>query len=695
MKLFKNYFLPIILITFLILFSFGKVFAGFFQQDEWLSFSFRYLYSGSGILNIIKNAFTPSVGHFQPFNELVLQALFSVFNLNYIGYAAISLSLHIVNVILVYVLIKKIGSNGYLAFLTATLFGISASSYQSTSWVFADVGIHLAAIFVILSLIKIFDFVKTGSFKHLYISITCLVTSLMFKEIGLGLFGLLPAIILIFGQLTAPTKKRAIFYILTAGGVYLLIRFAMIYVPATNSKASSVFASQPVNYLFCNLLYLPFLAFTQSLVPSGLLINLLQKLAILSKNYSAQTLNSALFRSFLEGQALLVVCISVSLILVLANLFTFLKNRKIAIANNIILGILLVVFSSPIFALSPERIGIIYVLDSRNLYLPVLGTSITIVMGLFIIFKQNIKKTGIGILLLVFLNTYLLSDILGSNAQVGSTRKNILEEISRDIPILAPKTVFYTESDKSFYGLSETQRVMPFQSGFGQTLLIWYFDKQKLPKEFLENRFLWELTSEGYKEFQGTGFGYFRSFKNLVEAINKNNLSQENVFAMSYNSETNEIRNTTNGIRDRILGYFSHKTRLKLSGVQVMATENNENSNLMIDSNRHTFWISSSPYSFHQQVQLTFPYSVYITEIDVDSYENKDQGSVGYKLLASADGQNWEEIYNCLRCPPDDGGISKLYFRPTRMQYLKISQIGKHDYAPWVINELSIFQSSI
>ena len=695
MKLLKNYFFPIILITFLILFSFRKMFYGFFQQDEWLSFSLRFLYDNSGIFNIVKNAFIPSVGHFQPFNELVLQLLFSVFKLNYIDYAGVSIFLHITNVILVYIFIKRITSNRYLAFLTAVLFGINASSYQSTSWVLADVGIHMSTIFIILSLINIFDFVNTKTVKYLYLSITFLTISLMFKEIGLGLFALLPIIILFFGKLDFRAKKRAIFYILIVGGSYFLLRFVMIYMPVAYLKTSLTFQSQPEKYVIYNLLLLPFLAFTQSIIPSDLLIEFLKKLAIFSNSFSIETLNSISFNSFLEGQVLSIVCVSVSLILILIGLLIYLKNKKIILARYVFLGILLVGVSSPIFALSPERSGMICVLDSRNLYIPVLGSSIFIVVSLFLILKQNIRKTGLILLPLLLINMYILFNRVNGISQVGMVRRSILQKVSEMIPVFPRKTIIYTESDKSFYGLSEKERILPFQSGFGQTLLIWYFDKQKLPKEFLENKFLWELTSEGYKEFQGIGFGYFRNFESLVEAINKNNLSSENVSAFSYNSETGEVRNTTDEIRGRILGYFSNKKPIKLAGVKLTASENNENSNLMIDGNRSSFWTSSTPYSSHQQIQVTFPGPVVIAEINIDSYKNKDQESVGYRLLVSSDGQNWEEIYNCLRCPPDVGGISKLYFKPIQMQYLKIIQIGKHDYAPWVINELSIFQLSI
>jgi len=552
MKLIKSYFIPFIFITLLMLLCFWKIFYGFFQQDEWLSFAYRFLSDKSDMLTIIKNAFTPSVGHFQPLNELTIQLLFFVFRLNYVGYAIVSIFLQIVNVFLIYIFAKKITLNIYLAFLISVLFGISASSYQTTTWILADLGIHFSTIFIILCLINIFDFVYKKSTKYLYLSIIFLVISLLFKEIGLGLFGLLPIIILFFGNLDLKAKKRAIFYILIVGGFYLFLRFAMIYMPVAYSKTSSAFQSQPAKYMIYNLLFLPFLVFTQSIVPSDLLIVFLKKLAIFSKNYSIETLNSTLFNSFLEGQVLFIVCISVSLILILTGLVVYLKNKKKALAKNVFLGILLILVNTPIFALSPERSGIVYVLDSRNLYIPVLGSSIFIVVGLFLILKQNIRKTGLILLPLLLVNMYLLFNKVSDISQVGMIRKSILQKVSEIVPELPRKAIVYTESDRSYYGLPPEEHILPFQSGFGQTLLIWYSQSEKFPESFYQDKFLWEIGDQGYKEIGGQGFGYFRDIELLKKTLNEYNIPKESVIAFSWSGLTNQLVDITVEVRNKL-----------------------------------------------------------------------------------------------------------------------------------------------
>ncbi|MFA5770941.1 MAG: discoidin domain-containing protein, partial [Patescibacteria group bacterium] len=608
-------------------------------------------------------------------------------------YAGVSVFLHITNVILVYIFIKKITSNEYLAFLTAILFGISASSYQSTSWVLADVGIHMSAIFIILSLVNVYNFVNTKTAKYLYLSIAFLTVSLLFKEIGLGLFGLLPIIILFFGKLDLKAKKRSILSILTVGGLYLIFRFIIIFMPAAYLKVSSVFQSQPAKYIFYNLMILPLLSLTQSIIPPDKIIAFLKNIAILSKYFSSETLNSTAFNSFLEGQALFIVCVSVSLILILIGLLVFLKNKKTVLARYVFLGILLVLVSSPIFALSPERLGIVYVLDSRNLYIPVLGSSIFVVIGLFLILKQNIKKTVLILLPFLLINIYFLSGMLDNIARVSSTRKNILGIISKEIPILQPKTIFYTESDKSFYGLPERERILPFQSGFGQTLLIWYFDKQQLPKEFLENRFLWELTSEGYKEFQGTGFGYFRNFEKMANTLVNYNLPLSSVISFRYDSKDNSLEDMSQEVGDRIKGYLANKKLISAINYKLTASVNNKDILLAKDGNINTFWSSQIPYAIPQDIDISFKTEIKIAQIQIDFYNNKDQNYVGYKVSLVDDSGNWHEVFYAKRYPPNIDGIVNLYFEPTETSRVKIEQVGYHPYTSWVIHELRIYET--
>ena len=82
-----------------------------------------------------------------------------------------------------------------------------------------------------------------------------------------------------------------------------------------------------------------------------------------------------------------------------------------------------------------------------------------------------------------------------------------------------------------------------------------------------------------------------------------------------------------------------------------------------------------------------------IAQITIDSYNNKDQNAVGYKVSISADRQKWKEVFYSRRYPPNDGGIVNLYFEPTNGKFIKVEQIGEHKFAPWVIHEIKAYEA--
>ena len=95
-------------------------------------------------------------------------------------------------------------------------------------------------------------------------------------------------------------------------------------------------------------------------------------------------------------------------------------------------------------------------------------------------------------------------------------------------------------------------KIPPFQSGFGQTLLASYWKQEQYPKEFYENRFLWDITSQGYKEVNNTGFGYYRDFSALKLAISQNKISAQSVIAFSYSSRDKRLQDISEEVKQRL-----------------------------------------------------------------------------------------------------------------------------------------------
>ena len=77
-----------------------------------------------------------------------------------------------------------------------------------------------------------------------------------------------------------------------------------------------------------------------------------------------------------------------------------------------------------------------------------------------------------------------LQNRIRKNIRDWKYRHNILNQISEDNLKLTDKQVFYTESDTSYYGLPDETKILPFQSGFGQTLLVWFEKSERFPNDF-------------------------------------------------------------------------------------------------------------------------------------------------------------------------------------------------------------------
>jgi hypothetical protein len=136
---------------------------------------------------------------------------------------------------------------------------------------------------------------------------------------------------------------------------------------------------------------------------------------------------------------------------------------------------------------------------------------------------------------------------------VGELRASMLRTIIQNYPSLPSRVIFFVESDAPYYGLPYEEPIVPFQSGFGQTLLIWYNAHGiELPACLFERNYLYVLLSEDYKECQGQGFGYFRKRTTLNQAIRTYTIDANEVLAFRFTSSTNVFQDVTAEIREKI-----------------------------------------------------------------------------------------------------------------------------------------------
>jgi len=148
--------------------------------------------------------FAPSVVHYTPLTLTAIYSIFSVFGMNYFVFVVLSLALNVIVIALVFFLAKRIFESEFLAGLMSLLFVSYTAHYQATSWIIADIGTHGATIFGLLAIILFMDYLKKSNNKMLIFSLISFSTSLLFKEISIGLIPVMLWIVWLYDE----DKKR-------------------------------------------------------------------------------------------------------------------------------------------------------------------------------------------------------------------------------------------------------------------------------------------------------------------------------------------------------------------------------------------------------------------------------------------------------------------------------------------------------
>jgi len=653
---------------------------GFFQQDDWFSYAWYVLHRDS-----LSYVLAFSASHFNPFTVLINHFLFSLWGMNYEAFLSVSLFLHTMVIILVYHLSKEIFKRRWQAVITAFLFGIFAAHYQGTAWVVVDISTHLATFFGILSVIF---FLR----RRLCFSLVLLIISLFFKEITIGLFPLY-LLHLFISRRKGESSFSNMIIVVGLGAAYCLFRLVIV-LSLNQTNGSVVVQSQSIAILAYNFFTIPLKVISQSIFSSELLLVIANKVGEILPNSISGDVGTPSFEVFVVKVVLEGFSLGLSILILVLVVWLVRRSKRLEIKNTLLFGLEWLVLNSFIFSFAPERLGVIATIDSRNLYFVSVGTAIflTSVASRFYD-KYHLKIIWIMLCILVIINAFWLNKNLTAFSRRGELRREILSQIKMNYPDLPNKVIFYTESDRAFYGLPPEERILPFQSGLGQTLLVWYYPEERFPNEFFEDRFLWDILEEGYRQSDGRVFGYFRNFEKMAEAVRALDLDYQNsIIAFSYDSDDGRIRVTTPEIIGRLSGYFSQKREILLTPEMLTANRKPDELRLIIDDERQSYWSSGVPYKFALEMTIDLGSHKKVAQVTIDSYNDLDQSQVGYRILISGDGENWQEVFYAKRYPPGSDGLVDLYFKPQPARWLKVEQVGSHNFAPWVVSELKLYE---
>lgn len=673
-----------VILTLLFIITYWRVPFIFFVQDEWQVLG---LVIDQGLGIVLRGLGDEKIFHFIPVNNFLNFLSFKLFHLQYPLYNIAGLLFHLANGLLVYKLSKVIFDSARLALISSVVFITSAIPSQLIMWPVVSLN-TISLSFALLAWISMLEIRDIKNYWNLGIAVAFFVLlSLLTLEYSIGLLVFIPLVASIY---LGRRRIKQIFAFLLPLFLIIFIYFGLRLYPILYSPyQSSISPVAKANLSQEKIIEFPVRYFAQTFIPQRFIEDYSN---ILSLKFNKPPEYFFITGTFFFG----VIILSVLLSLIFFRKSTKRVNHW---RENLVVPTLFVLCASLPFLFIPGLAGRFDLYPPRYLYFGLVGSSLLITSLAALAFST--RKKIILLIPSLFLLSYIgfnikenwrLSDNLYRNGQM---RLGILREIKEKYPVLPQKTVFYTESDATSYGLPPEERIFPFQSGFGQTLLVWYYESEKFPKEFYQDKFLWEITDEEYKEAGLKGFGYFRNFDKLVKVVLENGIDPDSVFAFSYDSKEYKLTDITHQTRGEISGFIARKIRFNLSRTSINFSHNPAHGSLAFDDLRDSYWSSEVPYSIKPQyLEVDFQKKVKIAQIRLDSFTNRDQNEVGYVVSLSENGQDWKEVFRTIRRPPRQDGFVDIYLPKVESRFIRLDQIGYHAYAPWVIHELQVYEAT-
>ena len=197
-------FIPFIIIFALILFFYHPILTTYFSQDDFLHFKISQT---DGSLNELINLFgfhpfnERGVAFYRPiFREVLYNIFYSIFGLNQLPFRILQLTIHFINVWLVYLLMQKIFQKREISIFVAFFFGIGASNLALLYYLANGIQILGATMFTLLTLIFFINFLQKKHLKYVIFSFITFLLGLGSHELTTVIPILLLGLIIIYSK---------------------------------------------------------------------------------------------------------------------------------------------------------------------------------------------------------------------------------------------------------------------------------------------------------------------------------------------------------------------------------------------------------------------------------------------------------------------------------------------------------------
>lgn len=539
--------LSAIILFFIILFAFWDLPKTFYQQDEWLGLG-QILAQG---WHHIANGFSPIellFGEGKPLTRVLGVLIFGNFPFNSLALSIYDVFFHFINAVLVFFIAHRLLKNSYAAFVAASFFSINSVSHQSVSWFGGAFGLLPASTLIFLSLFMFILFLQEDKRKYLYFSFLFAFVSFYFREHGLFLILFFPIAHVMLGKRNSyKSYLKAYSPILFYAVLFVAFRFFSLThtVGKLAIFTSPLFITESHHNILGSILlngfFYPLTSLSLIFVPPLRFLSFAENFAGIYYPFIKTSPLSALV-----SQTIVLDLLATVGSILLLTIFWLISKKGGNLKTTITFSLLLFILSLLPYSIINKSYSY---LEPRYYYIAAAAAGLllaTVVSFFLTMFKQKtLTKMVLGIFLIIFFTVHIntIRNDIASQVILASERKNFLNQLLQLKPTLtASKNIFYITSDKDF--IVKNNKV-PFQHGFGYSLLVLYYKSGKIPKELLSQGYLWSLTDQGYKEIDGLGFGYFWDYYEAKRILKKNKLPSDSLTALYYHSGQMKLSNIT------------------------------------------------------------------------------------------------------------------------------------------------------
>ena len=560
-------FLLALFYTGILLFYYWDIDKVYFQQDEWHALGKTIYYANANFLDIFVRKFA---FHYIPVANIYFVIEYLFFGIEPKYYLFFGIFLQSITGVSFYILLKKMFKNSVAAFVAALLF---ITNFEVSQVIMVEMisFYTLSLLFVNILFIKLYDFITSKSqTKNVakVLLVIFFILAILTHEAWFALVILIPLFILMFRSSEANFNwKKGDLYIVAAAVLFILFRLALQVLLPMDGKIPP----QPSGRFAMahSVATLPFKATTQYIVGFNNIFSLSRLYQNKMSYYrNDKTVNQDLMATTIVYD--MVVYYIVGFLLIALLLILFICKASLSLKNKyiraMIFGIGWIVTMSVIISAQKRFFNSI---DSRYMYL--FGEGIIIFTTSLILYILNNFKNVLSAKFAVLASVLLYVLIFGhysyfqirktENAvvEISRVRSSIISQIKKINPSLNDKTVVYLKCSDDCLSNNQfgmpADWIVPFQNGFGWTLLVVYSenDPKKYAQFFSRDSFLWERYSTGYKEINGNGFGYFTNASELRDTMRKYHLNKSNLLALKYESKKFIVKEMTDQEKELLL----------------------------------------------------------------------------------------------------------------------------------------------